>query len=445
MTAQDEQLHDTLPPHDLHAEQAVLGSMLLSKAALDDVAQMLAADAFWRPAHQHLYDVLTRMAMLGTPVDPVTVAAELEQRGDLARLGGAPYLHTLIAAVPSSASATYYADIVLAKHKLRGLLAAAVRIEQLARNGASGADIDEVVENCRQVIDGVAQDRRGDGASVDLAEALNELLLELDAPAPPSLPTGLHDLDDALSGGLYPGQLVVIGARPGIGKSVLGLQCATHTARIGKGALFTSLEMSRGDCMRRLVASEGRVELTRLVQHTLSEDDWRRASEVYERVAGWPLHIDPRPNQTLTTIRARARDVTRTNEGLGLLVVDYLQLMGSGSRRAERRDLEIGEFTRGLKLLAKELAVPVVAISQVNRGSEQRADKRPTMSDLRESGSIEADADTVILLHREQGAPGVIEAIIAKQRQGPTKTVTLKWRGHYSRIDSMASRHLEAV
>jgi replicative DNA helicase len=433
-----------LPPHDLEAEQSVLGGMLLSPAAIADVLDVMAIDDLYKPAHQSIGRAMLALFWRNEPVDPVTVAAELERRGELTRAGGAPYLHTLIETVPRATNATYYAEIVVKKSKLRRLLEAGTRILQLGRSDAAIEDIDQVIENARQTIDKVASDQRGSGDQVDLEIAFAEFLEELDSPAPPSLPTGLYDLDDVLSGGLYPGQLVVVGARPGVGKSVMGLGWAVHAAKSGRGVLFASLEMSKSDCMCRLVASEGQVELTNLIKHTLSPDDWRRATKVSEEASSWPLRIDARPTQTLTTIRSAARDMTRRPEPFGLVVVDYLQLMTDG-RRAERRDLEIGGYTRGLKLLAKELGVPVVAISQVNRGSDKREDKRPTMTDLRESGSIEADADTVILLHRDPANPTEIEAIVAKQRQGPTKSVALRWRGHYSRIDSIASRHLEAV
>lgn len=435
---------DDMPPHDPRAEQAVLGAVISSPAAREDVGEMLAANHFYKPVHGQIFATAIDLTIAGHPVDIVTMHNELDRLGLLAKVGGLPYLHTLLAACPSFTAATHYADIVLTHYKRRRMLEAGQHIVQLGRTGG-GADIDHVIENARQAIDQVAHEGRSTTDDLDLGSALAGLLDELDSPAPPSLPTGLHDLDDVLSGGLYAGQLVVIGARPGIGKSVMGLGTAIHTAKMGRGALFASLEMSRGDCMRRLVAAEGSVELTRLVQHQLTQDDWRRATEVQERASEWPLHIDPRPHQTLTSIRAKARDITRTEAGLSLVVVDYVQLLGSGGGKSERRDLEIGTFTRGLKLLAKELEVPVVAISQVNRGSEQRADKKPTMSDLRESGSIEADADTVILLHRTPEAPMDIEAIVAKQRQGPTRSVTLRWRGHYSRIDNAAVRHLEAM
>jgi replicative DNA helicase len=435
-----------MPAHDEHAEQAVIGACILSRAAVEDVAPLLGVRDFYRPANGEIYDAIVTLTMAGTPVDEVTIEAEMTRRGALARIGGPLYFHTCMQACPSAMSATYYADIVVQHSKQRRLREAGVRIVQLSAEAADAADVDAIIEHARQVVDDVSRDCRTATGELDLGEALSSLLLELDAPAPPSLPTGLHDLDQVLSGGLYPGQLVVIGARPGVGKSVVGLGWAKHAAKMGRGALFASLEMSLGDCTRRLVAGEANIELPRLIQHTLGEDDWRRAAEATDRMSSWPLYIDPRPAQTVTSIRAKARDITRTEPGLGIVVVDYLQLLSQGGRvRAERRDLEIGEWTRGLKLLAKELAVPVVAISQVGRGADKREDRRPVMSDLRESGSIEADADVVILLHRDADEPTEIEAIVAKQRQGPLQSVRLRWRGHYSRVDSIAAAHLRAV
>lgn len=437
---------NTTPPQDLGAEQAVIGACVQSRAAIEDVAPMLGASDFYKPAHGEIYEAIVTLTMAGQPVDPITLGDELDRRGALRRIGGLPYVHTCMEACPAPMSATYYADIVVQRAKQRRLGAAGTRIVQLALTAVDPGEVDRIVEDARQVVDEVSQACRAVDGEIQLDASLAELLVELDSPAPPSLPTGLYDLDEVLSGGLYPGQLVVVGARPGVGKSVMGFGWAVHTAKQGRGALFASLEMSRGDCMRRLMAAEGRIELTRLVKHQLSDDDWRRAGDVTDRASTWPLHIDPRPHQTLTSIRAKARDLTRTDAGLGIVVVDYLQLMSNGGRRqAERRDLEIGEWTRGLKLLAKELQVPVVAISQVNRGPDKREDRRPAMSDLRESGSIEADADTVILLHRDSSAATEIEANVVKQRQGPLRSVKLRWRGHYSRIDSIADRHLEAV
>lgn len=432
---------DDQPPHDPLAEQAVLGACIQSVAAFEDVVQILGPGDFYRHAHRAVFEAIADLATAGQPVDLVVVENELGRRGVLAKVGGLPYLHSCIAACHSVMSATWYADIVATKAKLRRLIEAGHRILQLGRTGADGADIDHVVENARQVIDEVAQDNhRGDG-EFDLANAMMNLLEALENPAPPSLPTGLHDLDNALNGGLRPGQLVVVAARPGGGKSILGLDIGRHVAKQGRGVQVASLEMSRDECMMRLLAAECSVELSRLTRHELHEDDWHRIGRESARIADWPLDIDARPTQTVTTVRARARDLSRKHP-LGLIVVDYVQLMSSKGGKAERRDLEIGEFTRGLKLLAKELHVPVVALSQLNRGAD---DRRPILKDLRESGSIENDADVVILLHREPDAPTDIDLIIAKQRQGPTGTVTCRWRGHYARIDSIASRHLEAV
>lgn len=433
--------HDDQPPHDPHAEQALLGAVLQSVAAFEDAVQVVGPGDFYRHANRAVFEVVGDLVGAGQPVDAVIVAAELETRGVLVRIGGAPYLHTCIAACASPMSATYYADIVDRKAKQRRLLDAGYRILQIGQAGAASDDMDHVIENARQVIDEVGRDNHRHDGSFDIGTAVADLLEALENPAPPANPTGLYDLDDLLGGGLYAGQLVVVGGRPGGGKSIIGLDWARHTVKGGKAALVAALEMSEGDCMKRIIAAEGSVELRHLINHQLSEDDWHRVAREAARVAEWPLDIDARPTQTVTSIRARARDLSRKHD-LGLIVVDYLQLMSTKGTKAERRDLEIGEFTRGLKLLAKEMQVPVVALSQVGRGA---GEQRPTMKDLRESGSIENDADVVILLHREPTAPTDVEVIVAKQRQGPTSTVTARWRGHYSRIDSIASRHLEAV
>lgn len=431
------------PNYNNTAEQAVLGAMLMSATALEDAAQMLGAADFYRRAHHEIFDAIVTLSITGKDVDVIIVEEELSRRGVLGKVGGAPYLHTCLQECVAPASVGYWAEIVANKSKLRRLREAGLRIVQFSDSSSADDDIDRVVENARQVIDQVALDYRAGDADFDLGAALDDLLVELDSPAPPAIGTGLHDLDEALSGGLFAGDLVVVGARPGVGKSVLGLNMAAHVASGGLGAVFAALEMSKGQCLRRLVASEGSIELNHLMRHTLTQDDWRRAAEVSARLVEWPLDIDFRPNHTVTSIRGRARDWGRKHK-LGLIVVDYLQLMTSKGAR-ERRDLEIGENTRGLKLLAKEMQVPVVAVSQVNRGSEQRADRRPQLNDLRESGSIEADADTAILLHRDSAEPTDIELIIAKQRMGAVQTVTARWRGHYQRIDSAAGRHLEVV
>lgn len=437
--------HDAdLPPHDLRAEQSVLGAILLAPAAMDDIAGMVAAGDFYQHGHAEVFDVASKLTTAGQPVDHVTVSAELERRGTLTRVGGAPYLHTLIQTVPSVVSAGYYADIVAEKAKLRKLVETGHRIAQRALGNVEQGEADGVIEDARQMLDKLAEDGRTT-ETLNLDDMVAEMLDDLENPAPPGLPTCLIDLDEMLGGGLYDDQLIVVGARPGVGKSVLGGNLSARTAARNLGVLFASLEMSRKDVLQRMFASLKDIELGRLRDHNLTPDDWRRVHQAAEMVSGWPLTIDDRPNQTITSIRTKARNIKRSGVDLRLIVVDYLQLLRSGSRRPESRQLEISEFTRGLKLLAKELHVPIVAISQVNRGSEQRADKRPTMADLRESGSIEADADTVILLHRDPESPTEIDAIVAKQRQGPTGTVKLRWRGHYSRIDNLGDRHLEAV
>lgn len=424
-------LDDLMPPHDAHAEQATLGAILSSARALAEVAEVLEPGDFYRPAHQAVYRAALHLEQAGEPVDPVTVADHLERTGDLARIGGAPYLHTLFAAVPTAANAAYYADIVAERATLRRLLEASQRIAQHALTGTANGDVADVVENARQTLDSVTSRARAEVAVHDLDALAVDALDRYASPEPPSLATGWPDLDDIL-GGLRPGTLTVIGARPGVGKSVLGINLVTHTASRGLGALFCSLEMPRTEVVDRIMANLASVELDRINRHRLAPDDWNRVRAAASDLKGWPLKVVDHHSMSLARVRAVARDRVRTPLGLHLLAVDYLQLMRPADPRAPREQ-QVASFSRGLKLLAKELAVPVVALAQVNRGSEQRSDRRPALADLRESGSIEADADAVLLLHHDPEHPGELEVTTAKNRHGRTGTTYLGWSPHYAR------------
>ncbi|HEY2088679.1 MAG TPA: replicative DNA helicase, partial [Mycobacterium sp.] len=394
---------DRHPPQDLAAEQSVLGGMLLSKDAIADVVEVLTSDDFYRPAHQAIYDCILDLYAKGEPADPVTVAAELQRRGALVKLGGAPYLHTLMSAVPTAANASYYAEIVAEKAILRRLVEAGTRIVQLGYHGADGAQVDEVVDRAQAAIYDVTERRTASEDYVALEFLLQPTMDELDAisrqgTAGLGVPTGLKDLDEAING-LHPGQMVVVAARPGLGKSTLGLDFARSCSiKHGMTSAIFSLEMGRNEITMRLLSAEAKVRLTDMRAGKMSGDDWERVAQVMAKISEAPLFVDDSPNLTMMEIRAKARRLKQRHD-LKLLVVDYLQLMTSG-RRVESRQQEVSEFSRQIKLLAKELEIPVVAISQLNRGPEQRTDKRPMLSDLRESGSIEQDADMVILLHR---------------------------------------------
>ncbi|MBM7784292.1 replicative DNA helicase [Tenggerimyces flavus] len=435
---------DRLPPQDLAAEQCVLGSMLLSKDAIADVVEVLRGPDFYRPAHETVYDVVLDLYGRGEPADAVTVAAELQRKGELNRVGGAPYVHTLIASVPSAANAGYYAAIVREKGILRRLVDAGTKITQLGYAG--DGEVEDIVDRAQAEVYQVA-DKRGTEDYAPLSAILEPTLDEIEAIGSRGgqmvgVPTGFTDLD-GLTNGLHPGQLIIVAARPGVGKSILALNFA-RAASIANGlaSVIFSLEMNRTEITMRLLSAEARVPLGHMRQGTMSDDDWARLARRMGEVSSAPLYIDDSPNMTLMEIRAKARRLRQRNE-LRLIILDYLQLMTSG-KRVESRQVEVAEFSRNLKLLAKELEVPIVALSQLNRGPEQRTDKRPMLSDLRESGSIEQDADMVILLHREDAyerestRPGEADFIVAKHRNGPTANITVAFQGHYQRFVDMA-------
>ncbi|AOS94782.1 replicative DNA helicase (plasmid) [Mycobacterium intracellulare subsp. chimaera] len=579
------------PPQDLAAEQSVLGAMMLSKDAIADVLERLRPDDFYRPNHQCVYDAILDLYGRGEPADAVTVAAELDRRGLLRRVGGAPYLHTLISMVPTAANGGYYAGIVAEKALLRRLVAAGTRVVQYGYAGAEGADVAEVVDRAQAEMYEVTERQMSEDFA-PLADLLQPTIDEIDAIATNGgiargVPTGFTELDE-VTNGLHPGQMIIVAARPGVGKALaldtplptptgwttmgevavgdelLGddgqptqvvaatevmtgrpcfevefsdgtvivadaehqwptvrgicttvqLRCGsdtivsaasveryaahrggvavltpvftvnavraarsvpvrcvqvdnvshlylagrgmvpTHNSTLGldfmrscsikyrMASVIFSLEMSKSEIVMRLLSAEAKIKLGDIRSGRMRDDDWARLARRMGEISEAPLYIDDSPNLTMMEIRAKARRLKQKAD-LRLVVVDYLQLMTSG-KKVESRQIEVSEFSRQLKLLAKELEVPVVAISQLNRGPEQRNDKKPMLSDLRESGSLEQDSDMVILLNRpdafEPDDPrgGEADLILAKHRNGPTKTVTVAHQLHLSRFANMA-------
>ncbi len=437
--------YDRTPPQDIAAEQSVLGGMLLSKDAIADVVEVITGTDFYRPAHELIYEVVLDLYGRGEPADPVTVAAELTKRGEIARAGGAPYLHTLISMVPTAANAGYYAQIVRERAVLRRLVEAGTRIVQMGYAG-DGGEVDDIVDRAQAEMYGVTERRTSEDYQ-PLAAIMEGTLDEIEAIGSRGggmngVPTGFADLD-GLTNGLHSGQMVVVAARPAVGKSTLALDIARAAAiKSTIPTCFFSLEMGRNEITMRLLSAEARVPLHHMRTGKMTDDDWNRLARRMGEVSTAPLFIDDSPNMSMMEIRAKCRRL-KQRHNLGLVIVDYLQLMSSG-KRVESRQTEVSEFSRSLKLLAKELEVPVIALSQLNRGPEQRTDKRPMLSDLRESGSIEQDSDLVILLHREdvydRDSPraGEADLIVAKHRNGPTSTVTVAFQGHYSRFVDMA-------
>ena len=578
---------DRTPPQDNAAEQSVLGSMLLSKDAIADVADIVRGVDFYRPAHEVIHDAIIDLYGRGEPADPVTVAAELQRRGELQRVGGAPYLHTLSANVPIAANAAYYGEIVREKAVLRRLVDAGTRIVQIGYAGEG--QVDDVVDQAQAEVYKVT-DRRAAEDYAPLSDIMDGVLDEIEAIGNREaglygVPTGFADLDD-LTNGLHAGQMVIVAARPAMGKALaldtplptptgwttmgevlvgddlydaqgrptrvvaatevmLDRPCyevffsdgstivadeqhqwlTTALAATGDGesttirttaqladtvsdlhtiempdgsavkvvsvtpvpsvpvrcvqvdnpdhlylaghsmipthnstlaldlcraasihnnltSCFFSLEMTRSEITMRLLSAEAKVPLNAIRNGQMNDDDWGKLARKMAEVSSAPMFIDDSPNMTMMEIRAKARRLKQRHD-LKLIVIDYMQLMTSG-KKVESRQLEVSEFSRQIKLLAKELEVPIIALSQLNRGPEQRSDKRPMMSDLRESGSLEQDADMVILLHRddvyerESTRPGEADLIVAKHRNGPTRDITVAFQGHYSRFVDMA-------
>ncbi len=386
---------DRLPPQDLAAEQSVLGAMMLSKDAIADVVETVREGDFYRPAHQSVYATVLDLYARGEPADAVTVAAELTRAGELGRVGGAPYLHTLVAAVPTAANAGYYARIVRERAILRRLVEAGTRIVQMGYTGEG--DVDSVVDRAQAEVYDVTE-RRTSEDYAPLRDLMDGALSEIEAISNRGgemigVPTGFADLD-ALMNGLHPGQLVIIAARPGLGKSTLGLDLARSASiKHGLASVIFSLEMSRNEIVMRLLSAEAQVPLHHMRSGSMGDAEWRKIAAKMGTVSDAPLFIDDSPNMTMMEIRAKCRRLKQRHD-LRLVVVDYLQLMTSG-KRVESRQQEVAEFSRAMKLLAKELELPVIAISQLNRGAEQRTDKKPMLADLRESGCLTADTRIV--------------------------------------------------
>ena len=436
---------DRTPPQDVAAEQSVLGGMMLSKDAIADVIEVLRSTDFYRPAHEIVFDAVLELYGRGEPADAVTVSDELTKKGSLTRVGGAPYLHTLISSVPTAANAGYYARIVRERAILRRLVEAGTKIVQLGY-ATTGGDVDDLVNAAQSEVYAVTE-RRTSEDYLPIGQLIEPTVDEIEAAGHRGegmigVPTGFADLD-RLTNGLHPGQMIVLAARPAIGKSTLGLDIARSASiKHGLTSVIFSLEMSRTEITMRMLSAEAKIPLQKLRQGKLADSDWTKMARTMGELSDAPLFIDDSPNMSLMEIRAKCRRLKQRHD-LKIVIIDYLQLMSSG-KRVESRQQEVSEFSRALTLLATELEVPVIAISQLNRGPEQRTDKKPQMSDLRESGSIEQDADMVILLHREDAyerespRAGEADFIVAKHRNGPTDTITVAFQGHYSRFVDMA-------
>lgn len=444
----DDQNYDDFrqPPHDIDAEQGVLGAMLLSPTLVVDIIETLVPDDFYRPAHQLIYNAIIDLFSNNKEIDPLIVAGRLDRDNNLERIGGSTYLHTLVSAVPTAANARYYAEIVAEKAVLRRLVAAGTRVVQLGYEGTEGAELETVIDMAQQQVFDIAQRHHVEDYSV-LADLIQPTMDELDLISVQGglargIPTGFEDLDN-LTNGLHGGQMIIVAARPGVGKSTLALDFVRSCAiKNGKAAVIFSLEMAKSEIVMRILSAEADVKLSDMRSGRMTDQDWAKLVNRLDTIEHSPIYIDDSASLTMMEIRSKSRKLKQVAD-LQMIVVDYLQLMSSG-KRTESRQQEVAEFSRQLKLLAKELDVPLVAISQLNRGPESRTDKRPQIADLRESGSLEQDADIVMLLYRpdsqdkDDTRAGEADIIVAKHRGGPIDTVQVAHQLHFSRFKDMA-------
>jgi replicative DNA helicase len=435
-----------VPPQSVEAEQSLLGALLLDNAGFDRVADVLTAEDFYRREHRLIFRAITALIEESRPADVVTVSEYLERTGSLENAGGLAYLGSLANNAPGTANIAAYAQIVRSRAVLRRLIEAAGEIAEQAYN-PEGRSAEEVLDLAEKRILEIAEKGRGAGGFTPINKLLSQAIDRIDQlyrsnSAITGVPTGFTDLDEMTSG-LQPSDLIIIAGRPSMGKTSLAMNIAENAA-VGHKipvAVF-SMEMPGSQLAMRMMASLGRINAHRVRTGRLTDDDWPRLTSAVSLLNEAPIFIDDSPALTPMELRARARRIKREH-GLGLIIVDYLQLMQS-SETIENRATEISNITRALKSLAKELNVPLIAMSQLNRSLENRTDKRPVMSDLRESGAIEQDADVILFIYRDEvyneDSPdkGVAEIIIGKQRNGPTGKVRLTFLGEYTRFENYA-------
>jgi replicative DNA helicase len=444
-----------LPPHSVEAEQSVLGGVLLDGSAWDKIADLIGEQDFYRAEHRLIYRHIARLNEQAKPVDVITVAEALESTNELEKAGGLSYLGALAQNVPSAANIRRYAEIVRERAVMRKLAEVGSDIATSAYNPAgrdAGQLLDEAESRIFEIAEAGERGRQGFTPIPPLLTKVVERIETLYARDNPNdvtgIATGFADLD-GMTSGLQPGDLVIVAGRPSMGKTAFSINIAEHVALEGKKpvAIF-SMEMGGTQLAMRMIGSVGRLNQHSLRTGRLQDDDWSRMTHALGRLNDAPIFIDETAGLNALELRSRARRLHRQSDGLGLIVIDYLQLMtGTASKASENRATEISEISRSLKALAKELHVPVIALSQLNRGLEQRPNKRPVMSDLRESGAIEQDADLILFIYRDEvynpDSPdkGKAEIIIGKQRNGPIGMVPLAFRGEYTRFENLAREY----
>jgi replicative DNA helicase len=436
-----------VPPQNLDAEESVLGAMMLSPGAIGAVSEVLNASDFYRESHSKLYLASLALYAKGEPVDAITLVDELETRGELDNVGGRGRVHELASLVPATANAAHYARIVREMATLRGLIDAGSEIARLGWERPG--DTTDLVDRAEQVVFELSQARvTGEFAHIEtlLKESFERITALYESGADlTGTPSGFRDLD-RLTSGFQPGNLIIVAARPSMGKSALGLCMAANLGvRYQMPTAIFTLEMSKAEVTQRLMCSEAKVESQRLRTGKLAVDDWPRLTAACDKLAKAPIYVDDTGSITMMELRSKARRLKSREQELGLIVVDYLQLMTSGSN-PENRVQEVSQISRNLKVLARDLEVPILAMSQLSRAVEQRHDKRPILSDLRESGSIEQDADLVMFVYRdeyynaeESDQQGLAELILAKHRNGPTDAIKLSFLKRYAKFADLAA------
>jgi len=440
-----------IPPHSIESESSVLGGLLLDNGAWDRVGDLLKDVDFYRHEHRLIFTAIAQLVNASKPADVITVFEQLQTIGKAEEVGGLAYLNALAQYVPSASNIRRYAEIVRERGILRKLISASDEIATTAFN-PQGMPVAKILDQAEQKIFKIGEEgsrmKQGfqsmDTLVVDLLDRVQEMA-DNDNDVT-GVPTGFIDLD-RMTSGLQAGDMVVLAARPSMGKTAFAVNIAEHVAlNEGLPVAIFSMEMGAAQLAVRIVGSIGRIDQGHLRTGKLSDEEWPRLTEAIERLRTISLHIDETPGLTPSELRANARRLARQCGKMGLIVVDYLQLMsGSNSSGSDNRATELGEISRGLKMLAKELQCPVIALSQLNRSVEQRTDKRPMMSDLRESGAIEQDADIIMFIYRDDyynkdsKDPGIAEVIIGKQRNGPTGTVRLAFLKPLTRFESLAS------
>jgi replicative DNA helicase len=439
-----------IPPHSIEAESSVLGGLLLDNSAWDRIGDTLHEGDFYRYEHRQIFSSLHALINGGRPADVITVFEHLQGVGKAEEVGGLAYLNALAQYVPSASNIRRYAEIVRERSILRKLVSVSDEIATQAFN-PQGKQVSQILDEAEQKVFNIGEEgsrmRQGFQAMDTLVVSLMDRVQEMaDNPNDiTGVPTGFYDFD-RMTSGFQPGDLVVLAARPSMGKTALAINIAEHVALHEQlpVAVF-SMEMGASQLAVRIVGSIGRIDQTHLRTGKLTDEEWPRLTEAIERLRDVSLHIDETPGLNTSELRANARRLARQCGKMGLIVVDYLQLMSGSSSDSDNRATELGEISRGLKMLAKELQCPVLALSQLNRSVETRTDKRPMMSDLRESGAIEQDADVIMFIYRDDyynkdsKEPGVAEVIIAKQRNGPTGTVKLTFLKHITKFESYAA------